>query len=60
MPKIFLGCVIPVLDDMYRKIAIWLNDMGKKKDFVFSFISWKKEILLYAKKIKIGSQVIQI
>jgi len=39
MPKIFLGCVIPVLDDMYRKIAIWLNDMGKKKDFVFSFIS---------------------
>ena len=29
VPKILLALSIPVLNKIYAKIAIWLNDMGK-------------------------------
>jgi hypothetical protein len=28
LPKILLACVIPALDSVYSRIAVWLNDMG--------------------------------
>lgn len=29
IPKILLAVIIPVFDDLYHKVAVWLNDMGK-------------------------------
>ena len=28
-PKILLAVIIPVFDDLYHKVAVWLNDMGQ-------------------------------
>ena len=28
-PKILLAVIIPVFDDLYHKVAVWLNDMGE-------------------------------
>ena len=28
LPKILLAVVIGILDEIYKKIAVWLNDMG--------------------------------
>jgi anoctamin-8 len=30
-PKILLALTIGILDDMYKKIAYWLNDAGEKQ-----------------------------
>ncbi len=30
-PKVLLAIVIPILDSIYHKVAIWLNDMGENK-----------------------------
>ena len=30
LPKIMLALSIGILDDIYKKIAYWLNDMGRK------------------------------
>ena len=32
MPKVLLAVIIPVFDDLYKKVAIWLNDMGESRD----------------------------
>ena len=29
VPKILLAVIIPVFDDLYHKVAVWLNDMGE-------------------------------
>ena len=34
MPKIMLALSIGILDDIYKKIAFWLNDMGKADSVV--------------------------
>ena len=34
MPKVLLAIVIPILDSLYNKIAVWLNDMGKSFEVV--------------------------
>ena len=31
VPKILLAIIIPIFDDLYHKVAVWLNDMGKRK-----------------------------
>lgn len=31
IPKILLAMTVTVCDEVYKKIAYWLNDMGKKK-----------------------------
>ena len=33
LPKILLAMVIPFLDGIYNKIAVWLNDLGKRAIF---------------------------
>ena len=33
LPKILLAMVIPFLDGIYNKIAVWLNDLGKRAVF---------------------------
>lgn len=30
MPKVALGLMIFVDDELYTKLAVWLNDLGKK------------------------------
>ena len=35
VPKILLAVIIPVFDDLYHKVAVWLNDMGE-------FLSWNQ------------------
>ena len=29
IPKILLAIIIPIFDDLYHKVAVWLNDMGE-------------------------------
>ena len=29
LPKVLLAIIIPILDNVYQEIAVWLNDMGK-------------------------------
>jgi hypothetical protein len=44
-PKIMLAVVIPALDSVYSKIAIWLNDKGRiKKKAMFSNDIEKRKI----------------
>ena len=31
IPKILLAIIIPIFDDLYHKVAVWLNDMGELK-----------------------------
>ena len=35
IPKILLAIIIPIFDDLYHKVAVWLNDMG---EFRFYFL----------------------
>lgn len=37
LPKVLLAISISVLDDVYKKIAIWLNDKGSFVLFVGAF-----------------------
>ena len=30
IPKILLAIIIPIFDGFYHKVAVWLNDMGKR------------------------------
>ena len=30
IPKILLAIIIPIFDDLYHRVAVWLNDMGKQ------------------------------
>jgi len=39
LPKILLACVIPALDSIYSRVAIWLNDMGKSAKWLVHI--WK-------------------
>ena len=41
IPKILLAIIIPIFDDLYHKVAVWLNDMGKN----WTFLSISAEIL---------------
>ena len=29
IPKVLLAIIIPIFDDLYHKVAVWLNDMGE-------------------------------
>ena len=29
VPKVLLALIIPMFDDVYHKVAVWLNDMGE-------------------------------
>ena len=29
VPKVLLALIIPMFDDIYHKVAVWLNDMGE-------------------------------
>ena len=35
-PKILLAVIIPVFDDLYHKVAVWLNDMGESPSVLLS------------------------
>ena len=28
LPKVLLAIIIPILDNIYNEVALWLNDMG--------------------------------
>ncbi len=38
IPKIMLAITVTACDEVYRKIACWLNDMGESQD-IWEFIS---------------------
>lgn len=38
IPKIMLAITVTACDEVYRKIACWLNDMGESQD-IREFIS---------------------
>lgn len=38
IPKIMLAITVTACDEVYRKIACWLNDMGETSPSVFPFI----------------------
>jgi len=47
LPKILLAAIIPALDEIYAKIAVWLNDMGeywRKMVNVFNVVSSKRAL----------------
>lgn len=35
IPKIMLAITVTACDEVYRKIACWLNDMGESPAFIF-------------------------
>jgi hypothetical protein len=48
LPKILLACVIPALDSVYSRVAIWLNDMGKStKLLVHMFFIDETNIIVF-------------
>lgn len=38
IPKIMLAITVTACDEVYRKIACWLNDMGESRTFGFIHI----------------------
>ena len=68
MPKVLLAIVIPILDSLYNKIAVWLNDMGKSFEVVsnathLNIVNEKKKLALnklfgiFCRKLQIGVQL---
>ena len=69
MPKVLLAIVIPILDSLYNKIAVWLNDMGKSFEVVsnathLNIVNEKKKRLalnklfgILCRKLQIGVQL---
>ncbi|KAG7266814.1 hypothetical protein CRUP_008647 [Coryphaenoides rupestris] len=39
LPKIVLAITVTVCDELYKKIAYWLNDMGERHSISFEFIN---------------------
>ena len=37
LPKVLLAIIIPILDNIYNEIALWLNDMGKTENSFTNF-----------------------
>lgn len=33
VPKILLALTVTICDEVYKKIAYWLNDMGERESF---------------------------
>ena len=41
LPKVLLAIIIPILDNIYNEIALWLNDMGKTDNNLINFFNPK-------------------
>ena len=41
LPKVLLAIIIPILDNIYNEIALWLNDMGKTDSNLINFFNPK-------------------
>ena len=39
LPKVLLAIIIPILDNIYNEIALWLNDMGKTDNNLINFLN---------------------
>ena len=44
IPKILLAIIIPIFDDLYHKVAVWLNDMGELKSSL-----WQMQLSVISK-----------
>lgn len=31
LPKVLFALIIPLMDSVYKKVAVWLNDKGTQK-----------------------------
>ena len=45
IPKILLAIIIPIFDDLYHKVAVWLNDLGELNN------SLKNNFILHIQKL---------
>ena len=44
VPKILLAIIIPIFDDLYHKVAVWLNDMGELMNHKKSWNLWQDKV----------------
>ena len=45
IPKILLAIIIPIFDDLYHKVAVWLNDMGEFDNHLWH-VQYTSELLM--------------